>query len=159
MSSLFILVHILFLNAFAGVGGTVGGSGVSSWAPDLERGVTRDWPLVRYSNDRSYELHELCIENDSQLKTLKPFGKLDLSSFKLVNKQQRKLERVYDKKNCVAAWDPKCALVDKYVSKNVQIPVYRGAPRMERGGLESHSSFISRAQLIRFDKVKVPNCR
>jgi len=144
--------------SLAGVGGAVGGPGSSSWAPALEKGYIRDWPQIRFNKSRTFELHELCIQDDSTLRTLKKYGKLSLFALKVTNKRYQTMERVFDHKSCFGASDPMCAIVDQYVDDEVSVPVYKGQLARTRGGEQTVKEFIRSSRLARFETLKIPKC-
>lgn len=152
------LIYSVFQVSLAGIGGSAGGPGVSSWAPDVDKDLTRDWPRVRLNEDRTYRVDQLCILNGSSLRTLKKTRKFSFQSLSYINYGYKILDRVFDSSNCYVSSDPKCTLVDQYVSEYVSVPVYKGSPRVERGGAESLKSFVRRAKLLRIDQLKVPYC-
>lgn len=159
----------LTLNLYAseGIGGSEGGPGSKIWNIDLPSKFTVDWPLVRIRQGRNVPLNHFCIRDEETLRTIKKYGgnltfNRENSNFlglSIANKEYQLADRYFDATGCYSSSDPKCDHVNAYIEKSVEVPVYYGSPRQERGGTESIMDFARRARLAEMVKVKIPNCQ
>lgn len=166
MNTVFFLMILFSCQAFAGIGGSSGGPGVVSWAPRAERGTTFDWPVVRNTKNHVFEIHKLCINDDETLGTLRKFKKYEIDlnlrniiDIKVVKRYSKKMDRVFDQKNCLITNDPKCDFVNQYIEKEVQVPVYKGHRRMTKDGEEEMKDFIRRSKLKKLRTFEIPDCK
>lgn|GEM_PF-3687982 len=169
MKVLVFSLIFLTLNLYAseGIGGSEGGPGSKIWNIDLPKKFTVDWPLVRVGPGRNVPLNHFCIRDEETLRTIKKYGG-DLTfnreshnflGLSIVNKEYQFADRYFDPNGCYSSSDPKCDHVNAYIEDKVEVPVYWGSPRQERGGMESLNDFARRARLAEMVKVTIPKCQ
>lgn len=151
----------------AGIGGSEGGPGARIWKLQIPNRYTVDWPVVQTKEGRRLKINQFCIENDQILRTLQKYRRLGVrydnrnqnSEANVKDKLYLKADRYFDESNCRFSSDPRCNITNAYIEDVVEIPIYRGKPKMVRGDTETMSDFIFRAPLHEIKKVKIPKCK
>jgi hypothetical protein len=162
-----ILLTLYATTINAGIGDIAGGSSrdrVSNSSRESWKRISRsnfvNWPVVRYSKNKAYEINKLCIKDKNTLATIKPVKKhkLIFKDFKfqriLISSKRKEMPRVFDHTNCRNSYYPNCSLSDQYVEKSVDVPILRNWSNED----ENNFYNIHTRNIIKIKKYEIPSC-